>query len=230
MPRTCWSCGRQLERSAAVCPHCGATERLSLVDAVRTGWNPHSGDARLKVTDPQGSRSDAHGDVAQYSLKVEGTGGVGAPAEGRIAAMIRDALLAQGLSAKVEDGADDRGEDRRLRIGEKVYGLQVTVAPNDSGFWSKASVSSASTVVGQSHAIEWLRGPITEKAAQMAAVHRASTLLAIDVTHAGVVADPNFLRDYLNKYGCPSTEFGFASVWVVGPTQYYCNRLGYGFP
>jgi len=144
--------------------------------------------------------------------------------------MIRDALVAQGLPANVEDGADDRGEDRRLRVGERVYGIQVTVAPSASDFWSKASASSASTDVGQSHAIDWLRGPITEKAAQMPPIHHASTVLAIDVTHAGVVADPNFLREYLNKYGCPSTEFGFASVWVVGPTQYYCNRLGHGFP
>jgi hypothetical protein len=217
-------------RSAAVCPNCGATERPGLVDAVRTEWDPSSGDARLEVTDPLGSRSNAHGDAAHYSLNVEGVGGVGAPAEGRIASMIRNALAAQGISARVEDGADNRGDDRRLRVGERVYGLQVTVAPSASDFWSTASVSSASTVVGQSHAIEWLRSPITEKAAQIPRVDRATTVLGIDVTHAGVVADPTFLREYLKKYECPSTEFGFASVWVVGPTDYYCNRLGEGVP
>jgi len=230
MQRTCWNCGTVISRSATVCTSCGAEERPQLVDAVLSDFDPSSGDATVKVSVPQGAKSVVHGDQGQYSITMVGVGGVGAQAEGRIAGLIRDSLRTSGIQASIGDGVDERGEDRTIRVPSGTFGLQVTVAPNAPSFFREAHISSASTRVGESHAIEWLRSPIEAKALHMSAPARKNTVLAIDVTHAGVIADPVFLGKYINKYGCPSKEFGFASVWVVGPQDHYCRRLGHGFP
>jgi hypothetical protein len=230
MSRKCHQCGTSLSRSAASCPECGAAERVELVDAVLTEWNADTGDARLSVDDPLGTRSVSHGDQGQVTVEVEGTGGIGAQAEGRIVAMLRDAVAATGLSVTLKDGADDRGDDRKLEVNDRTYGIQVTVAPSARSFWREAAMSSASTHVNRSHALQWLREPIATKAHGVSAHQLSRTVLAIDVTHAGVMADPYFRAGYVQQFGCPSAEFGFASVWLVGPTSQYCGRLGNGFP
>jgi hypothetical protein len=201
-----------------------------LVDTVVTEWDPATGDVRLHVRDPRGAISESHGDQGQYTIRVEGAGGVGSLAEGRIAAMVRDALRAQGLIVEILDGQDEGGDDRKLNVAGTTFVLQVTIAPNSAPFWREARISSASTQVPEHHAIQWLRAPISNKAFGVSRDQLKRTVLAIDVTHAGVIANSHFVNQYLREFGPPGTEFGFASVWVVGPNENFCCRLGPGFP
>ncbi len=45
-----------------------------------------------------------------------------------------------------------------------------------------------------------------------------------------LLADGRVIDSYLARFGNPVDEFGFASVWVVGPTVPFCVRLGDGAP
>jgi len=228
MSRHCPSCGARISRSAAVCQNCGTPEHPALVDAVILSSDLVTGDTTVKVNDPLGATSQAHGDQGQFEVHVQGSGGVGAPAEGRIAVLVRDTMRSEGLRVEILDGDDDRGDDRRLNVDGTTYGFQVTVAPSAQEFWRDARVSSASTQVPLKHAIEWLRGPIVEKAFGVPRSQLEQTILAVDVTHAGAVANPQFVSHYLQTYPAPSHEFGLASVWVVGPSPVLCRRLGSG--
>ena len=227
---TCLRCGSELGTHDHVCSRCGTSNRVDLVDAVITERNTSTGDARISVRDPMGARSEAHGDAGRYTVDVTGAGGVGKKSEGRISETLRSALISSGRTATIQPGADDRGEDRLLTVDDRTFDLQITIAPNAPDFWRKAHLSSASTQVGQTHALGWLRAPVETKARRLSDAQRANTLLAIDVTHAGVIADATFRDRYVACYGSPDAEFGFASVWVVGPHAEYCGRLGTGFP
>lgn len=91
-------------------------------------------------------------------------------------------------------------------------------------------MSSSTIKVAQPDAIELIRIPIENKAAKMTTVQRRNIVLAIDVTHAGVLADRSFRDAYVLHHGCPVAQYGFASVWIVGPHAEYCGRLGNGSP
>ena len=66
-------------------------------------------------------------------------------------------------------------------------------------------------------------------AEQLAPATRTETVLAIDARHVGVLALPPLIEAYLHTFGSPQI-FGFASVWVVGPTVEQCHRIGDGWP
>lgn len=47
----------------------------------------------------------------------------------------------------------------------------------------------------------------------------SGTLLLLDVTLAGVLASPDLVAAYLQKYPSPAQEFRWREVWLVGPTE-----------
>jgi hypothetical protein len=130
---------------------------------------------------------------------------------------------------KVLDGDDAKGVDRIMIVDGESFILQVTIVPQASTFWREASQSSATTQVSQPRAASWLREAIVTKS-NTPSLQDAPVLLAVDVRHAGVVAMPPLLKEYLTNYVSPDREFGFASVWIVGPLPQYCCRLGDGRP
>ncbi|MGH7469642.1 MAG: hypothetical protein ACRENP_16965 [Longimicrobiales bacterium] len=200
------------------------------MDAILTEANPYTGDARLRVDDPSGAASETHADGAQVTIHISGTGGVGQQGEIRVAERLRLSLANAGHHVTILDGLNDRGEDRLITVDGIRLVLQVTVTPNRSDFWREAHISSASTQVTRQHALQWLRDPIVYKAQRTPLEDRRQTLLAIAALHSGVIASPFFRDEYGQHFGCPSTEFGFASVWVVGPHDQFCGRLGNGRP
>ena len=103
------------------------------------------------------------------------------------------------------------------------------VAPQDREFWRNAKHSSVSIEITNAQVVSWLRDAVVSKSTEPTR-HDDPVVLAIDVRHAAAAAVPEQLAGYLAQYSSPAREFGFASVWVVGPTAEYCLRLGEGQP
>jgi hypothetical protein len=185
----------------------------------------------LKVHDPAGTTSEArHSGDGTVSLEIRGTGNIGKRNEGRVVETLAQRLAQDGVTAMVSRGLDDRGEDGILRIGTREFVLQITTAPVAPDFWKQANLSSARTDVPEPHAASWIRDAIIKKAAVLPKAQLGSTILAVDARHAGVLALSRLLGEYLRIYGRPEAEFGFASIWIVGPTADQCERLGGGYP
>jgi hypothetical protein len=142
---------------------------------------------------------------------------------------LKDRLVQNGHKVEIVDGDDARGVDRSLVIDGETFTLQVTVAPQASGFWREASRSSATTQVPPPHATAWVREAILTKV-NAGRLQDLPVLLAVDARHAGVVAMPDIVAEYLARFDQPVGEFGFASVWIVGPTPDCCARVGDGRP
>jgi len=192
------------------------------------GPDPQGGNHTVKVADPSGLRSEAsRADDGSVSVIVAGATGIGRPGESRAAHTLRDRLASAGYDVQVTEGDDARGIDRRLVVNGQTFVLQITIAPQETDFWRDANFSSAARQVSQAHAASWLRNAVMRKS-NVPATQSATVVLAVDARHAGVIAVPQLVHEYLAHYPTPVLEFGFASVWVVGPTSDYCCRLGEG--
>ena len=147
-----------------------------------------------------------------------------------MARTLRQRLEADGAAVSVRVGEDQRGEDALLIIADKTFTLQIVTTPGDAVFWQQAKTRSAMSEVPTTEAVVWIRTRIEVKAQRIPPGQRSCTVLALDAQHAGVLADGRVIESYLARFGNPVHEFGFASVWVVGPTVPFCVRLGDGAP
>jgi len=196
------------------------------------GTDKATGDTVIKVSAP-GATSEARlSHDGRVSLTVEGAGEVGTKGEPQALKTLRQKLQADGLAVTVsrEAARDARGEDAILTVDDRRYVVQLATAPGADKFWQDASAGSALTQVQMHSAVGWIRAALSKKVYGTRPAQWADTILALDARHSGVLATPPILESYLSRYSSPAVEFGFASVYVVGPTVPYCARLGEGTP
>jgi hypothetical protein len=190
------------------------------------GPEPSSGDTVTKLTAPEAesvARITGHGDV---TLLIIGAGGVGRPGEARVVKQLQSWLKHQGLVVEFHRGEDNRGEDRRLKAGERTYAVQIVNAPVDPQLWKDASNSSGSAAGQADAAVEWIEDSIQKKVCKSTRVDRKSTILVLDAQHANPLTEPVIVKRYLEVKGDPSEQHGFAGVWIVGSSSTHCVRLG----
>jgi hypothetical protein len=236
---TCSVCGATRD-NAEVCPTCGSRDKQTELESMQTKASggplgtvndspaspnrPHS----IAVRTPLSANSEAHlRSDGSVSFVASGRPDVGAPGEPYVRDILMQRLTADGSNVILLPGASDsRGEDALLQVDGRCFTLQVTSVPADSAYWCAAAQRSARTDADINGAVQWLREAIVRKSS---VDDRPGTILAIDARHAGVLADSAIADAYRTRYGSPTSEFRFAQVWIVGPTETHCTRL-YGRP
>jgi hypothetical protein len=196
------------------------------------GPDAATGDAVIKVSAPGATSETRLSKEGLVSLKVQGAGEIGRRGESQALKTLRQKLQADGLAVTLSKDAarDARGEDAILTAGNERYVVQFVTAPGAEKFWQHASAGSALTQVQIQGAVDWIRTALDKKAYGTRPAQWTDTILALDARHSGVLATPPILENYLSRYSSPAVEFGFASVYVAGPTVPYCARLGEGTP
>lgn len=229
----CPNCSREYNDTRSICPDCGhdrsAASQTFAPSLVTAGPDPQTGDHVVTVADLRVRSESRRAGDGSVLLKVAGATGVGRPGEARLAHTLRERLVRDGYDVQVKEGDDSKGVDRILVVNKEKFLLQVTIAPQSPDFWQDARHSSATTQVSPTHAMSWLYEAVKGKKGTPSK-HDAPVVLAIDVRHAGAVVTTKLLQEYLVRYGSRVLKFGFASVWIVGPTADYCCRLGDGRP
>jgi hypothetical protein len=244
LAQSCATCGTALTEAAA-CPACGRRDVVVVPTGpavlrfegfaptvIIDGPDAATGDAVIKVSAPGAISETRLSKDGRVSLKVEGAGEIGRRGEPQALKPLRQKLQADGLVVTLsrEAARDARGEDAILTAGNERYVVQFVTAPGAEKFWQDASAGSALTQVQIQGAVEWIRAALDKKVYGTRPAQWADTILALDARHSGVLATPPILESYLSRYSSPAVEFGFASVYVVGPTVPYCARLGGGTP
>jgi hypothetical protein len=234
----CLSCGATFVEAIGPCVHCGgAVERTIALTGVegkglagQVGTVADSptpaGDRQIRYTAPSGARSNATFVGGRVVVRIEPPVDVGTRGESRVLACVVAHLAAGGDVPISLPASDKRGEDRILRILGEPVTLQIVTATPDTSFWRGVAKGANEVDVTVSEAAGWVQNAIREKAGLYPSGFKASMLLAVDIAHMGVLAAPSLREQYLHSFGDPSALFEFGGVWLVGPTENHCLRLG----
>jgi hypothetical protein len=240
----CSSCGRAPYVPLEACPHCGRKDaiahvkglevrtELGEVGAVAKRVDRDLGTAEVTVHSPSGwsvvGRLNANG-VAE--LRLVGQPPVGKRNQLHTAKTLSAALSSSlGITVSYEEGADDRGEDVILVFpGGKRQTVQITTALADQSTWSavaRASTTASGHVFPSSVAglaAELYRA--IQSKAHVGPREKSTLWLALDARFVPIAAWQEVINAYLSRHPSPCREFGFADVWVVGPTPFWCQSL-----
>jgi hypothetical protein len=158
-----------------------------------------------------------------FSISVAGSHGLGEAGEPRVKKILRQRLQMDGADVVFEPGVNSDGEDGILVFGGQRYALQITMAlSRDRVDWAAASTGKATALGNVEDVADWIDEAIKSKVAK---TDPGRTILALDANHLGIMADVALTSCYQERFGSPSKSFGFAAVWLVGPTVERCLRL-----
>jgi hypothetical protein len=198
---------------------------------IRDGTDRVTGDVHIRVDDAPVGRSDARLTPAGcVLLEAERVADRGRGGEAQLKQTLQSKLRQDFPNVTIIKGSDADGEDGLVEIAGRTLVVQIVTSPSAPDFWRTAKEGLVTERVNLSDAAVWLHATINAKFTKIPETQRAATLLAIDARHAGILATTPALDRYVQRFGDPVAEFGFASVWIVGPTEDYCSRLGAGVP
>jgi hypothetical protein len=201
------------------------------IQIVEQRIDPTTGEMALRV-DYAGGRSDnTIAPAGAFDITATHARAVGRRGERRVIKTLRQRLQGAGHQVELQPGArDDHGEDAKIVVDGSEYDVQITMAPRDEKFWRDATQGSVSQRGNLTAAVTWLRASIMAKGAGRRPDAMRDLVLALDTNDTGALSAPHVIDAYITAHGDPAREFGFASVWVVGPTVPCCVRIGGGRP
>jgi hypothetical protein len=234
----CERCGASFEEAIGPCSHCGGEVELAVlltgVEATAQPGRPgavadepvRGGGQRIRYVAPSGARSESvlTGDGVQ--LHVEPPVDIGTRGEPRVFDRIVALLSASGPAPDVLPASDHDGEDRVIRYGSETITIQIVSAGPGPEFWRDVAKGSGQAQGNLDVPAAWVHDAIADKAGMYTTPQKRSMLLAVDLSHLGVLSSPIFVATYIQTYGDPAEESGLGAVWLVGPTDSRCTRLG----
>lgn len=159
----------------------------------------------------------------EFSIRVTGAYGLGEAGEPRVKKTLRKRLQIDGINAVFEFGVNSHGEDGILVLDGQRFALQITMAlRRDRVDWAAACAGTATTSADVEGIAEWIDEAIKSKVPK---TDPEKTILALDANHLGIMADVALVSCYRKRFGSHSLRFGFAAVWLVGPTVERCLKL-----
>jgi len=234
----CIDCAQQWNSDASNCPNCGSTRIGRLFGVMLHGKvnpcgvleavadNPHDGAETIQYLSAAGGRSDSTLSADRLELTMKSPIDLGRQGEGRVIERVIDQLRRDGRQINVLDSRDDRGEDCKVLCDGEIVTLQVVAVPPSAEFLGKASRGSASTNVSVEGAAGWVHDVVTKKQNRYPASERRQILLAIDARAVGVLVSTAVVSAIDSSYGNICEKSGFGAVWLVGPSDSRCTRLG----
>lgn len=183
-----------------------------------------SGGKRVESRPAEGGRAVSH--VAadgSYTAEFSGVLSKGTPAEPHARRILIEAMQRAGHAASESDKErrDADGEDGFVCIDGAEYVVQVVTMPADDALWREIARLGAAARAGQlSDAVALVRRTIEHKKHA-----RKNCVLVLDAANIGALPSPALVEAYVQAHGDPAAEFGFAQVWLVGPTATSTCRI-----
>jgi len=188
--------------------------------------NPRGDTQSIQYLSPVGSRSDSTLGRAGVEVTMRSPVDIGRRGEPVVVDRVISQLRADGREVTVLSHEDQRGEDRRINCDGENVTIQVIGVPSARTFLAEVSRGSASTSVSLDASIDWISDAVSKKAELYASVDRRKMLLAIDVRAVGVLVSPLVTTAIADRHGDLCQKAGFGSIWLVGPSDSRCTRLG----
>jgi hypothetical protein len=184
------------------------------------------GGERIRYSAPSGAWSDSALVETRVRARFQPPVDVGKRGEERVFARVLDVLAATGSTPVIDrSAADSAGEDRVVLHCQERITIQIVAATPRESFWRDVATGGGEFDADLDAAATWLHEAITDKARRYSTAQKQTMLLAIDLRHLGVLAVPAFVSAYVRAHGA-ADEFEFGGVWLIGPTDDRCIRLG----
>jgi hypothetical protein len=174
------------------------------------------------VAAPGATSETSLSDSGAATIELRGSKGVGLPGEPRVKHVLYERLSRDHEFSRLDGAKDQDGEDDLICIDGRTYVLQVVTALTASRIrFDQASTGTAKTLASLDQIARWIEETIRTKALK---TNPPRTVLALDANHLGAIADASLVDAYNRTVGS-SADFGFAAIWIVGPTLERCLRL-----
>jgi hypothetical protein len=232
----CTACEASLHEPIGPCPFCGGPIEVS-VGLTGVGAMAQSGTVgavaresvagggeRIRYSASTGARSESVLVDARVRTFVQARVDAGKRGEEDVFARVLDVLRATGTVPIICPGASDSaGEDRVVRYRDERIVVQIVTASPGPSFWRDVAAGGADVEVDVETAAAWVHQAISEKARRYSPEPKRTMLLAVDMRHLGVLLVPEFVLAYVRTHGA---RHGFGGVWLIGPTDDRCQRVG----
>ena len=185
------------------------------------------GPDRTEVSDFGGGKSRSTMDSdGQARIVTSGRLRRGRTNEGAVVKVLRQCLKDEtGSMPFIVRASDERGEDARLRFPDGTERVvQIVTTPPDPEYGAAIARGSSEREIPASEAASWIRSSIEFKRNQIPEAGRRAMILALDARHAGLLSESAVLAE-LAANGPPTTSYGFAEIWLVGPIPSRSCRL-----
>ncbi len=188
--------------------------------------NPRGDTQSIQYLSPAGSRSDSTLGPAGVELTMRSPVDIGRRGESVVIDRVISQLRADGRAVSLLSHEDQRGEDRKIDCDGENVTIQVIGVPGAPTFLAEVSRGSASTSVSLDGSIDWIADAVSKKAELYPSFDRRNMLLAIDVRAVGVLVSPPVTTAIGDGHGDLCQKSGFGGIWLVGPSDSRCTRLG----
>jgi hypothetical protein len=124
-----------------------------------------------------------------------------------------------------EGAVDGRGEDGLIDVDGESIPVQIVTLPPDRRLWNQVSRGRGHLAGEAPKAVALVRAAIQKKSRLDPSAKRCLWLV-LDASKVGALCTNVLVGAYLGAHGDPAAEFGFAQVWIVGPTTGTTLPLG----
>ena len=176
----------------------------------------------LVVAAPGATSQTSLSDQGAATIEVRGSKGVGRPGELRVKHILYNRLARDHRVCRKDGAKDHDGEDDLLCIDDRSYVVQIVTALSGGRIGlDQASTGTANTSTSLGQIARWIAETIRAKVLK---TDPPNTVLALDANLLGVLANEALVDTYRRTVGS-RPSFGFAAIWMVGPTVERCLRL-----
>jgi hypothetical protein len=174
------------------------------------------------VAAPGATSETSLSDSGAATIELRGSKGTGKYGEPRVKHILYECLGRDHKFSRRGGAKDQEGEDDLICIDGQTYVLQIVTALTDDRIpFDQASTGTVSISTSLDEVARGIEKTIRLKVGSTNPPH---TILALDANLLGVMADESLVDAYHRAVGSPAS-FGFAAIWIVGPTVERCLRL-----
>jgi hypothetical protein len=205
-----------------------ATANAFSAGVVLEGPDGEKGGRRVDYRSPKGGRAlSIANSIGGFRAELQGPLDVGRSNEPRVLKTLVAFLRSCGHQAALlppEQAQDQSGEDGMIELDGSSISAQVVSAPPDSKLWGRVSRGPVNREGSVDDAVMYLWNALEKKRDYDQSMKR-KLWLVIDGSYFGALNSPAVVEAYLRAHGDPTKEFGFAKVWIVGPTVNTCQPI-----
>ena len=184
----------------------------------------------VSSTRPVGGTADSTIDeTGVFAVSLQGPLELSDDNEPYVLKALRDRLRRNGRQAEVvkvssteREKRDASGEDGRLMVDGTEVSVQVVTVPADASTWADVRRRGQSEIL---MSLDEFVGQVRAALEHKRRYSNHDTVLALDSTHFAAAVGPRLVDTYLEKFGDPEQEYGWAAVWVVGPSATSTCRI-----